>query len=121
VCVGFVGVEQGECIVSAGGVGKFFLQVFIDGTSLVISWAVSITEDTPNSARSFFARALARLMVACTFHASWFEVANILGMPIPLTVGTLGNITCVPWLFEADFALLQIFHMKYFRVVWGRL
>jgi hypothetical protein len=59
-------------------------------------------------------------MVACTFHAFSFEMAKILGMPIPLEICTLGNVTCVPWRFEMDFALLQIFHLKYFLVVWGR-
>jgi hypothetical protein len=56
-------------------------------------------------------------MVACAFHASWFEMAEMFGMPIPLTVCTLGDVTCVPRRFEADFALSQIFHLKYFLVV----
>jgi hypothetical protein len=48
-------------------------------------------------------------------------MAEIFGMPIPLTVCTLGDVTCVPRRFEADFALLQIFHLEYFLVVRGRL
>jgi hypothetical protein len=60
-------------------------------------------------------------MVACAFHAAWFEMTEIFGMPIPLTVCTLGDVTCVLRRFEADFALLQIFHLKYLFVVRGRL
>jgi hypothetical protein len=46
-------VMQGECIDSAEGVGRFFLQVFIDRTSLVVGWVISIAEDTPDITRSF--------------------------------------------------------------------
>jgi hypothetical protein len=58
--------------------GGFVLQFFIYSTSLVICWVVSITEDAPDSARSLFTWALACRMIACAFHAAWFEMAEIL-------------------------------------------
>jgi hypothetical protein len=111
-------VVQGECIASAKGVGRFFLQVFIDHISLVVGWVISIAEDIT---RLFLARALACRVVTIAFRASWFEVANILSVPISLTVCTLCNVSCVLGRFKSDFAFLQKFHVKDILVVWGTL
>jgi hypothetical protein len=48
------GVEWGGVVFLPEGLVSFVLQFFIDGTSLVIGWVVSITEDAPDSARSLF-------------------------------------------------------------------
>jgi predicted benzoate:H+ symporter BenE len=78
-----------------------FLQVFIDRTSLVVGRVISIAEGTLD-----ITRALARRVATSAFHASWFEVEKILGVRIPLTVGTLCNVSGVLGWFESDFALL---------------
>jgi hypothetical protein len=49
--------------------------------------------------------ALARRVVASTFHTPRLEVAKVLGVPISLTIGTLRDISGVPGRFKPNFAL----------------
>jgi hypothetical protein len=88
---------------------------------LVIRRMISTTEDTSDITRSFFSVALVCQVVTCAFHTSWFELAIIFGVPISLTVFTLGNIPFVFGWFEFYFALLYVFYIEYVLVIWGRL
>jgi hypothetical protein len=56
----FVVVEREECIVLVGGVDRFFLDVLIDRTALVVGCMISIPKDTPDITIEFLARALIR-------------------------------------------------------------
>jgi hypothetical protein len=55
-------------------------------------------------------------MATCAFYASGLQMTEVFGVPIPLTVGTLCDVSRVLGWLEFDFALLK----KVF-VIWGRV
>jgi hypothetical protein len=54
------------------------------------------------------------------FHASWCVVTVIPCVLVSLTVGTLCIVSFLSGRFKCDFALLQVFDLKYVLIVWGR-
>jgi hypothetical protein len=48
-------------------------------------------------------------------------MTKVFGVPIPLTVGTLCDVSRVLRQLEFDFALLKKFNLKNVFVIWGRL
>jgi hypothetical protein len=113
-CVRFVWFVQEECTVSNREMGVFSsVGPCTHHTSLVIRRMISTTEDTSHIIQSFFLVALVCQMVSCTFHASWFVMTIIFGLPISLTLCTLSNIPFVFGQFEFYFALLYIFCIEY--------
>jgi hypothetical protein len=66
----------------------------------------SSSEDTVGIVLFFFSVAEVCQVIAAAFHASWFEVAVVFGVPVSLAVSTLGKISFVSGRFELCFALL---------------
>jgi hypothetical protein len=98
-----------KVLILAGEMGRFLLERFVDGASVVVSMMAATTKNTSDIIRA-----------SHSVTVLWFEMAVILCVSVSLAVCALSNIPFVLGRYKFDFALFEVFDKAYILVVRGR-